>query len=121
MGVCRPAVIFNFDFNVSFLKDEDGRAYNFGTAGPGKGVAPWFELLRARRDVVFTPYSMFARGLDTLIGTYNYLDHADWAGTKEEPCFHEAAKAPSSPGVTAGAARQGTAWCETVDWKVRGE
>ena len=69
---------FNFDFNVSFPehKPEDLVTYNytqqtFGTTeGPGLST-----FLRDNdNESVFHAYSTYARGLDSLINTYNVLD-----------------------------------------------
>ena len=67
---------FNFDFGVSFRSEEDGRAYNYGKGQGGKGERPGLSCFvrQGEGDEVFHTYSTFARGLDMLIGTYNYLD-----------------------------------------------
>jgi predicted dithiol-disulfide oxidoreductase (DUF899 family) len=65
---------FNFDFGVSFRTEEDGRAYNFGKGRPGAGERPGLScFVREGSDVLHT-YSTYERGLDLLLGTYNYLD-----------------------------------------------
>jgi predicted dithiol-disulfide oxidoreductase (DUF899 family) len=65
---------FNFDFGVSFRTDEDGRSYNYGSGGPGKGERPGLSCFSHEGDDVFHTYSTFERGLDLLLATYNYLD-----------------------------------------------
>jgi predicted dithiol-disulfide oxidoreductase (DUF899 family) len=65
---------FNFDFGVSFRTDEDGRAYNFGTGRPGVGERPGLSCFAREGSDVFHTYSTYERGLDLLLGTYNYLD-----------------------------------------------
>jgi len=73
---------FNFDFHVSFTKEQiDQRRvdYNFGTITtenryiseelPGLSV-----FLKDESGELWLTYSTYARGLDTLIGTHHYLD-----------------------------------------------
>lgn len=71
---------FNFDYHVSFTQAEmaDGEVYyNYGrrrfpqSEGPGISV-----FYRDGGGQVFHTYSAYARGLDVLVGTYNYLDLA---------------------------------------------
>jgi len=69
---------FNYDYHVSFSKDElaAGTAeYNYA---PGKfpveeapGVSVFF---KDESGAIFHTYSTFARGVDILVGTYNWLD-----------------------------------------------
>ena len=69
---------FNFDYNVSFTaKDRiDGKVYyNYGLrefpADEAQGLSVF-----CKNDAgeIFHTYSTYSRGLDILIGTYNYLD-----------------------------------------------
>ena len=69
---------FNRDFDVSFSQEEvdSGEVYyNFhkamfpSTEGPGVSV-----FAKDGQGAVFRTYSTYARGLDTLINAYNYLD-----------------------------------------------
>lgn len=68
---------FNFDYNVSFKPDEpnETRHYNFESAGfpadEGPGVSVF---VKDESGEVFHTYSSYARGLDLLINTYNYMD-----------------------------------------------
>lgn len=71
---------FNYDFHVSFRKQDLGKRkveYNFEL-----GEATMEELPGASafykdgRGAVFHTYSTYARGLDGLIGAYNWLDLA---------------------------------------------
>ena len=69
---------FNFDYHVSFTKDDEKKNeiyYNY-TKGefisdelPGLSV-----FYKDESGDVFHTYSTYARGLDTLVGTYNFLD-----------------------------------------------
>jgi len=69
---------FNFDYHVSFSTKEkaEGKVfYNYGETkyfseeGPGASV-----FYKNEAGEVFHTYSTYARGLDILIGTYNFLD-----------------------------------------------
>jgi predicted dithiol-disulfide oxidoreductase (DUF899 family) len=69
---------FNYDYQVSFTKEdrESGKAYyNYehrgfpSEEGPGASV-----FAKNAAGSVHQTYSSYARGLDILIGTYNFLD-----------------------------------------------
>ena len=69
---------FNFDYRVSFTPEERARGkveYNYtlgefpSEEGPGVSV-----FAKNAAGDVFHTYSSFARGLDILVGTYNFLD-----------------------------------------------
>jgi predicted dithiol-disulfide oxidoreductase (DUF899 family) len=71
---------FNFDYHVSFTKDEIAKGemnYNYSTQkfpseeGPGASV-----FYKDAVGNIFHTYSAYARGLDTLIGAYNWMDMA---------------------------------------------
>jgi predicted dithiol-disulfide oxidoreductase (DUF899 family) len=69
---------FNFDYHVSFTKEEiaNGKVhYNYEMrefpSGEGPGASVFY---KDPRGEVFHTYSAYARGLDLLLGTYNYLD-----------------------------------------------
>ena len=69
---------FNFDFKVSFSKDEltDGkRPYNYGTmefpAEEGPGLSVFY---KDEQGEIFHTYSTYARGLDILLTAYNFID-----------------------------------------------
>jgi predicted dithiol-disulfide oxidoreductase (DUF899 family) len=68
---------FNYDFVVSFNKDEVGREdlYNFGTTKVYGDEMPGISVFtRSKAGEVFRTYSTYSRGLDTIIGTYQLLD-----------------------------------------------
>lgn len=69
---------FNFDSHVSFTPEEKASGkieYNYGPAeyfseeGPGLSV-----FAKNAAGEVFHTYSTYARGLDILVGAYNFLD-----------------------------------------------
>jgi predicted dithiol-disulfide oxidoreductase (DUF899 family) len=69
---------FNHDFHVSFTKDELAAGevyYNYGMRGFPSEEAPGASVFYQDPDgVLFHTYSCYARGLDILLGTYNFLD-----------------------------------------------
>jgi predicted dithiol-disulfide oxidoreductase (DUF899 family) len=82
---------FNRDFHVSFTKDEvaAGRVYyNYGKTGfpseEGPGLSVFF---KNKNGGVYHTYSTYARGLDILLGVYNFLDLTP-KGRDEEDLKH---------------------------------
>src|SRR6185312_5015419 len=70
---------FNHDFHVSFTKDEmaKGAEYNYAVDKiPSEELPGLSAFIRDENGKVFHTYSSYARGLDTLVGTYNFLDMA---------------------------------------------
>jgi predicted dithiol-disulfide oxidoreductase (DUF899 family) len=72
---------FNYDFNVSFTKDQirQGRIdYNFGTITDDRRYLseelPGVSVFVLKDGEVFLTYSTFARGLDAILTTDHYLD-----------------------------------------------
>jgi predicted dithiol-disulfide oxidoreductase (DUF899 family) len=68
---------FNADFHVSFTKDEmaSGKAYyNYQNAGFPSEEGPGLSAFCKLGEDIFHTYSTYARGLDILIPTYNFLD-----------------------------------------------
>ncbi len=71
---------FNYDYHVSFSKQEKPQGkvfYNYemtefpSEEGPGMSA-----FYKNPSGEIFHTYSSYARGLDILVGTYNWLDHA---------------------------------------------
>ena len=71
---------FNHDFHVSFTPDEMARGevyYNYGMEQFPSEEAPGLSAFyKDPSGAVFHTYSTYARGLDMLVGAYNYLDLA---------------------------------------------
>jgi predicted dithiol-disulfide oxidoreductase (DUF899 family) len=72
---------FNFDFRVSSTDERPLREYNFRAVPDevreqGPGELPGMSAFVLRDGVLFHTYSAFARGLDALWGTYQWLDRA---------------------------------------------
>jgi predicted dithiol-disulfide oxidoreductase (DUF899 family) len=69
---------FNFDYGVSFTKDDMARGevyYNYGDREFPSDEAPGASVFyKDKSGDVFHTYSGYARGLDILLGAYNCLD-----------------------------------------------
>jgi len=69
---------FNFDYHVSFAKEDeekDTAYYNYATQEFISGELPGLSVFYKDEDRnVFHTYSTYARGLDFLVGAYNFLD-----------------------------------------------
>ena len=69
---------FNFDYGVSFTKDDMAKGevyYNYGEREFPSDEAPGASVFyKDKSGDVFHTYSAYARGLDILLGGYNYLD-----------------------------------------------
>jgi predicted dithiol-disulfide oxidoreductase (DUF899 family) len=69
---------FNFDYHVSFSKDEKAKGkvvYNYSSMDFPSEEAPGASVFYKNGEgEIFHTYSSYARGLDILIGTYNFLD-----------------------------------------------
>ena len=69
---------FNYDYHVSFTKDEMAKGkvnYNYEMQEFGSDEAPGSSVFyKDATGGIFHTYSSYGRGLDTLLGTYNYLD-----------------------------------------------
>lgn len=70
---------FNHDFHVSFTPQEKASGkveYNYEMTDFPSEEAPGLSAFIKQNDAVFHTYSAYARGLDILVGTYNFLDLA---------------------------------------------
>ena len=69
---------FNFDYHVSFTKEEMAKGkvyYNYNMREFGSEEAPGTSVFyKDGTGAIFHTYSSYARGLDILVGAYNYLD-----------------------------------------------
>jgi predicted dithiol-disulfide oxidoreductase (DUF899 family) len=69
---------FNFDYHVSFTKEDEARGeayYNYDTREFLSDELPGLSVFfKDESGAVFHTYSTYARGLDNLVGTYNFLD-----------------------------------------------
>ena len=69
---------FNYDYHVSFTEEQMAKGkvyYNYGMEEFGVEEAPGASVFyKDAAGNIFHTYSSYARGLDMLVGTYNYLD-----------------------------------------------
>lgn len=69
---------FNYDYHVSFTKEEMAKGkvyYNYDLREFGSEEAPGTSVFyKDGTGAIFHTYSSYARGLDMLVGAYNYLD-----------------------------------------------
>jgi len=69
---------FNFDYHVSFSKEEKAQGkvyYNYGMNEFPSDEGPGISVFYKNRDgEIFHTYSAYARGLDILLTAYNFLD-----------------------------------------------
>ena len=68
---------FNFDYKVSFTKDQLGKGeklYNFETQLPGEELPGASVFYKNEAGEIFHTYSTYSRGLDIFLGAYNFLD-----------------------------------------------
>jgi len=70
---------FNYDFHVSFRKEDMGKQVEYNYAlGEGRmeELPGASAFCKDAQGAVFHTYSTYARGLDIMIGAYNWLDIA---------------------------------------------
>ncbi len=69
---------FNFDYHVSFTPDDEKKNevyYNYQNQEFMSDELPGLSVFyRDEEDAVYHTYSTYARGLDGLVGTYQFLD-----------------------------------------------
>jgi predicted dithiol-disulfide oxidoreductase (DUF899 family) len=69
---------FNYDYQVSFTKDQlatGAVTYNYASSGfPGEEAPGASVFYKDASGGIFHTYSSYARGLDILLGAYNFLD-----------------------------------------------
>jgi len=79
---------FNLDYHVSFTKEDEVRGnvyYNYGMGEFISDELPGLSVFYKNEDgKIFHTYSTYARGLDILVGTYNFLDLVP-KGRNEDP------------------------------------
>ena len=82
---------FNFDFNVSATSEEKNQTdvyYNYEMAPFPADERPGFSaFIKDTEGDIYHTYSAYARGLDILVGTYNFLDYMP-EGRDEEGLRH---------------------------------
>ena len=85
---------FNYDYHVSFTKEELAKGevnYNYqSTRFPSEEAPGASVFARDKNGAIYHTYSTYSRGLDILVGTYNFLDLAP-KGRDEEGLAHSMA------------------------------
>lgn len=76
---CRPGSDFNFDYHVSFTREEIAKGEAYYNYQPGRAIAGSEEegisvFYKDGRGQVFHTYSCHERGIDMVNGAYRYLD-----------------------------------------------
>ena len=109
---------FNYDFHVSFTKEElaNGKVdYNYDMVEGYEELPGVSVFYKDAKGDVFHTYSSYARGLDVLVGAYNYLDLApkgrDEAGlpwTMAWVRHHDRYGEPANPQDACGDAKPST-------------
>lgn len=78
---------FNFDYQVSFTKEQiDAKAvtYNYQASEASAEELPGLSVFfKDATGAIFHTYSTYARGLESLVGTYSYLDMAPMGRNEE--------------------------------------
>jgi predicted dithiol-disulfide oxidoreductase (DUF899 family) len=76
---------FNYDFGVAFTEEQqrNGAEYNFQHVDEPEPQKEGMSAFALQNGVVHHTYSTYARGVEALMGTYQYLDLAP-AGRNEE-------------------------------------
>ena len=79
---------FNYDFHVSFKPEEMAQGevyYNYVVEAFPSDEAPGLSAFyKDENGTIFHTYSAYARGLDILVGAYNYLDLAPKGRDEDE-------------------------------------
>ncbi len=82
---------FNFDYHVSFTKDELAKGmvdYNYSMTQFPSEEAPGLSVFyKDKAGNIYHTYSTYARGLDIILGAYNFLDMVP-KGRDEEGLKH---------------------------------
>jgi predicted dithiol-disulfide oxidoreductase (DUF899 family) len=68
---------FNFDYHVSFTEEERAKgevSYNYAPRAVGEENPGTSVFYKDEQGGIFHTYSSYGRGLDMLIGAYNWLD-----------------------------------------------
>jgi predicted dithiol-disulfide oxidoreductase (DUF899 family) len=79
---------FNYDFHVTLDEAVAPVEYNY-RAESVSGEQPGLSVFLRDGESIFHTYSTYARGLDLLDGTYNYLDLTPLGRQEEGPGSHE--------------------------------
>ncbi|MFA6045588.1 MAG: DUF899 domain-containing protein [Phycisphaerales bacterium] len=86
---------FNYDYHVTLDEDRGSTQYNFesvkslderGKIHHTKGEMPGASVFIREGDAIYRTYSVFGRGLDPMLNTYNFLDLTAMGRQEDEGC-----------------------------------
>lgn len=87
---------FNFDFNVSFREGVTDAEYNYSPRGrEDEGEGPGMSVFFRIGDEVYHTYSVYARGLEPITDSYDFLDLTPYG--RQEDFEDSPAGWPQSP------------------------
>jgi predicted dithiol-disulfide oxidoreductase (DUF899 family) len=81
---------FNYDYQVSASPEEAGKDkiyYNYEMMSFSSEERPGLSVFSKNAEGIFHTYSTYARGLDILVGTYNFLDFVPKGRDEEDLKF----------------------------------
>jgi predicted dithiol-disulfide oxidoreductase (DUF899 family) len=83
---------FNYDFGVAFTEEQqrDGAEYNFEHVASPPPQREGLSAFALDGGTVYHTYSTYSRGVETLMGTYQYLDLAPLGRHEEQLEFPQA-------------------------------
>jgi predicted dithiol-disulfide oxidoreductase (DUF899 family) len=83
---------FNYDFGVAFTEEQqrNGAEYNFQHVDQAEPQKEGMSAFALQDGVVHHTYSTYARGVEALMGTYQFLDLARWGKNEDDPEFAQA-------------------------------
>ncbi|RUV69595.1 MAG: DUF899 domain-containing protein [Mesorhizobium sp.] len=75
---------FKYDFGAAFTEEQqrDGAAYNYQRVDRAEPQKEGMSVFALQNGAVYHTYSTYARGTETFMGVYRFLDLAPW-GRKE--------------------------------------
>jgi predicted dithiol-disulfide oxidoreductase (DUF899 family) len=83
---------FNYDFGVAFTEEQrrNGADYNFRHVDEPEPQKEGMSVFALQDGAVHHTYSTYARGVEALMGTYQFLDLAPWGRNEDGLEFPQA-------------------------------
>ncbi len=83
---------FNYDFGVAFTQEQQksGADYNFRHVNEAEPQKEGMSSFALQDGVVYHAYSTYARGVEALMGTYQFLDRAPRGRNEDDLEFRQA-------------------------------
>jgi predicted dithiol-disulfide oxidoreductase (DUF899 family) len=80
---------FNYDFGVAFTEEQqrNGAEYNFRHVDRAEPQKEGMSAFALQDGMVHHTYSTYARGTESLMGTYQFLDLAPWGRNEDGPTW----------------------------------